>query len=61
MSNVKYKIINVVIITRKLNYACPSVAGIVLIMSESPGSVIDMAQTLKYFPHAVPNSTLLPV
>lgn len=39
----------------------PSAAGIVLIISESPGSVMDMAQTLKYLPQAVPNSTLFPV
>lgn len=34
--------------------------GIVLMISESPGSVIDKVATLKYLPHAVPNSMLLP-
>jgi hypothetical protein len=34
--------------------------GMVLIISESPGSVIDKVATLKYLPQAVPNSMLLP-
>ena len=34
--------------------------GMLLMMSESPGSVMDREQTRKYLPQAVPNSMLLP-
>lgn len=34
--------------------------GMVRMMSESPGSVMAREQTLKYLPHAVPSSMLLP-
>ena len=46
-------------ITKNLNYA--SSFGIDLMMSESPGSVIDSVQTRKYLPQAVPSSMLFPV
>lgn len=35
--------------------------GILLMISESPGSLIAIVHILWYFPHAVPNSTLLPL
>ncbi len=35
-------------------------SGMDLMMSESPGSVMERVQTLKYFPQAVPSSLLLP-
>ena len=37
------------------------VSGMVLMMSESPGSVMERVHTLKYLPQAVPSSLLLPV
>ena len=40
-------------------YASPW--GMDLMMSESPGSVMERVHTLKYFPQAVPNSMLFPV
>lgn len=42
------------------NYWFAWSVGMVLMISESPGSVIDNVATLKYLPHAVPNSMLLP-
>lgn len=52
-------------ITKKLssfiiNFYCICVSGIDLIISESPGSVIDSVHTLKYLPQAVPSSILFP-
>ena len=38
----------------------PSV-GMDLMMSESPGSVMDRQPTLKYLPQAVPRSMLVPL
>ena len=38
----------------------PSLAGMDLMMSESPGSVMERVQTRKYLPQAVPSSMLLP-
>lgn len=47
----------------KKNYVsftpCPP-SGIVLMMSESPGSIIDNVLTLKYLPQAVPKALLSP-
>ena len=40
-------------------YASPW--GMDLMMSESPGSVMERLQTRKHLPQAVPNSMLLPV
>lgn len=51
----------IIIKIKHLNYCGPpSPEGMDRIMSESPGSVIDIAHTRKYLPQAVPNSTLLP-
>lgn len=43
----------------QLSFACWS-EGTDLMISESPGSMIDSVLTLKYFPQAVPKSTLSP-
>lgn len=46
----------------ELIYCVPCVSGNWRIMiSESPGSVIDNVHTRKYLPHAVPNSMLFPL
>ena len=41
-------------------YASTVAPGMVRIISESPGSVMERVQTLKYFPQAVPSSLLSP-
>ena len=42
-------------------YFSPICFGMLLMISESPGSLIAIVHILWYFPHAVPNSTLLPL
>ena len=42
-------------------YFSPVCSGMLLIISESPGSMIASVHTLQCFPHAVPNSILLPL
>ena len=42
-------------------YFSPVCSGMLLIISESPGSMTASVHALWYFPHAVPNSILLPL
>lgn len=59
INNVSKYLLNQNISTQH-NYWAGWSVGMVLIISESPGSVMDNVATLKYLPHAVPNSMLLP-
>ena len=44
-----------------VHHLSPVCSGMLLVISESAGSTIASVHTLEYFPHAVPNSVLLPL